>query len=168
MDSNSTGCTLSESAVQRLLQHNRDMRQYSADDVVIIGCGGHQVTPLATCDVEVEVYDCKIIILMFVVPGQTPGPPPLTPVVMKCFEKLVRSHIKTFITPGSDPYQFAYRANRLTEDAVNTALHTALTHLGNYARLLFVDYNSAFNTILPHGLVRKLLNLGLPHSTYLD
>jgi len=55
-------------------------------------------------------------------------PVALTPVVMKCFEKLVRSHIKTFITSGSDPYQFAYRANRSTEDAVNAALHTALTH----------------------------------------
>jgi len=41
------------------------------------------------------------------------------PVALKCFEKLVRSHIKTFITPGSDPYQFAYRANRSTEDTVN-------------------------------------------------
>ena len=73
-------------------------------------------------------------------------PVALTPVVMKCFEKLVRSHIKTFITPVSDPYKFAYRANRLTEDAM---LHTALTHLekqGNYIHLLFVDYSSAFNT----------------------
>jgi len=53
---------------------------------------------------------------------------------------------------------------------VNTALQTALTHLekqGNYACLLFVDYSSAFNTILPHGHVRKLLNLGLPHVTCL-
>lgn len=32
---------------------------------------GHQVTPSATCDVEVEVYDCKMIIPMFVVLGQT-------------------------------------------------------------------------------------------------
>ncbi|KAK0152244.1 Retrovirus-related Pol polyprotein from transposon 17.6 [Merluccius polli] len=71
MDSGSTGCTLSVPAVQRLLQQNPDMRQYSADDVVIIGCGGHQVTPSAICDVEVEVYDCKMIIPMFVVPGQT-------------------------------------------------------------------------------------------------
>ena len=71
MDSGSTGCTLSVPAVQRLLQQNPDMRQYSADDVIIIGCGGHQVTPSATCDVEVEVYDCKMFIPMFVVPGQT-------------------------------------------------------------------------------------------------
>ena len=55
-------------------------------------------------------------------------PVALTPVVMKCFEKLVRSHITTFITPSSDPYQFAYKENRSTEDAMNAALHTALTH----------------------------------------
>lgn len=97
-------------------------------------------------------------------------PMALTPVVMKCFEKLVRSHMMTFINPSSDPYQFAYKANRSTEDAVNAALHTALSHLekqGYYARLLFVDYRSAFNTILLHGLVRKLLNFSLPHSTCL-
>jgi len=39
-------------------------------------------------------------------------PVALTPVMMNCSEKLVRSQIKTFINPGSDPYQFAYRANR--------------------------------------------------------
>ena len=31
----------------------------------------------------------------------------------------------------------------------------------NYARLLFIDYSSAFNTILPHTLVTKLRSLGL-------
>lgn len=71
IDSGSTGCTLSEPAVERLLQHNPDMRRYSADDVVIIGCGGHQVTPSAAYDVEVEVYDCKMVIPVVVVPGQT-------------------------------------------------------------------------------------------------
>ena len=32
-----------------------------------------------------------------------------------------------------------------------TALHTTLTHVeqrGNYARLLFIDFSSAFNTII--------------------
>lgn len=71
IDSGSTGCTLSEPAVERLLQHNPDMRRYSADDVVIIGCGGHQVTPSAAYDVEIEVYDCKMVVPMVVVPGQT-------------------------------------------------------------------------------------------------
>ena len=51
IDSGSKGCTLRDAAVMRLLQHNPDMRRYSADDVVIIGCGGHHVTPSAVYDV---------------------------------------------------------------------------------------------------------------------
>ncbi|KAK3558646.1 hypothetical protein QTP86_022960 [Hemibagrus guttatus] len=64
--------------------------------------------------------------------------------------------------------EFAYRGNRSTKDAVATALHAALSYLekqGTYVRMLFVDYSSAFNTILPHMLVDKLEDLGLPHST---
>uniref|UniRef100_A0A670IGJ8 Reverse transcriptase domain-containing protein n=1 Tax=Podarcis muralis TaxID=64176 RepID=A0A670IGJ8_PODMU len=84
---------------------------------------------------------------------------------MKCFEKLVRNCILSCLPVGPDPYQFAYKAKRSTEDAVAMALYADLTHLekqGNYTRLLFVDFSSAFNTILPHRLVPKLLDLGLP------
>ena len=97
-------------------------------------------------------------------------PVALTSVVMQCFEKLVRSHITPLIPPSFDSHQFAYRANRSTEDAVTTTLHLALSHLeqqGSYTWLLFIDFSSAFNTILPHRLVSKLLNLGLPYSTCL-
>ncbi len=55
IDSGSTGCTLSEPAVKRLLECDPDLKRYSAGDVVIIGCAGHQVTPSAAYDVEVEV-----------------------------------------------------------------------------------------------------------------
>uniref|UniRef100_A0A3P9AUA1 Reverse transcriptase domain-containing protein n=1 Tax=Maylandia zebra TaxID=106582 RepID=A0A3P9AUA1_9CICH len=87
---------------------------------------------------------------------------------MKCFEKLVRYHITAALPSSLDPHQFAYRANRSTEDAIATALNVALTHLerqGSYVRMLFVDYSSAFNTILPYKLDAKLKDLGLPHST---
>ena len=95
-------------------------------------------------------------------------PVALTPVVMKCFEKLVRGHITSLLPKSLDPHQFAYREKRSTEDAIATALHTALSHLeqqGSYVRMLFVDYSSAFNTILPHKLMNKLVNLGIPHPT---
>ena len=95
-------------------------------------------------------------------------PVALTPVVMKCFEKLVRDHITSLLPRAFDPHQFAYRANRSTEDAVATALHAALSHLeqpGSYVRMLFVDFSSAFNTILPHRLVDILGELGFPHNT---
>ncbi|KAI3374481.1 hypothetical protein L3Q82_006306 [Scortum barcoo] len=70
-------------------------------------------------------------------------------------------------TSGKGPYQFAYRENRSTEDAVSIALHTALTHLqlpNTYVRMLFVDFSSAFNTVIPDKLILKLHNLGLPSS----
>ena len=95
-------------------------------------------------------------------------PVALTPIIMKCFEKLVRAHIVSALPTGLDPYQFAYRANRSTEDAIATALHSTLTHLekrNSYVRLLFVDFSSAFNTILPDKLVQKLCQLGLPPPT---
>lgn len=55
-------------------------------------------------------------------------------------------------------HQFTYGANRSTEDAVSTALHIAPCHLehpGIYLWMLFIDYSSAFNTILPDILVDK-------------
>ena len=54
-----------------------------------------------------------------------------------------------------------------SRNAVATALHSALSHLeqqGSYARLLFVYFSSAFNTILPHRLVPKLTGLRLSSS----
>ncbi|KAK3514964.1 hypothetical protein QTP86_005044 [Hemibagrus guttatus] len=63
-----------------------------------------------------------------------------------------------------DRHQFAYCGNRSTEDVISTALHTSLYHLehpNTYVRMLFVDFSSAFNTIVPHKLVDKLNNLGL-------
>ncbi|KAK3567074.1 hypothetical protein QTP86_009773 [Hemibagrus guttatus] len=67
-----------------------------------------------------------------------------------------------------DHHQFAYKSNRSTENAIATALHAALSHLeqqGSYMWLPFVDFSFAFNTILPHKLLGKLGDLGLPHST---
>ncbi len=48
-----------------------------------------------------------------------------------------------------------------------TALHPALTHLDKtdtYVRLLFIDFSSAFNTIIPQQLIHKLVQLGLNTS----
>ena len=73
-------------------------------------------------------------------------------------------HIKASIPPSLDQNQFVYRKNRLTEDAIAIVLHTLLEHLehsNTYGRLLFVDFSSAFNTILPNKLHSKLHKLGL-------
>lgn len=70
----------------------------------------------------------------------------------KCFEKRAQSHIIGCLQADLDPFEFANKAERFTEDSVITTLHTALTHLeqqGGYARMLFVDFSSAFNGVLP-------------------
>ncbi len=95
-------------------------------------------------------------------------PVALTSIVMKVFERLVKSHISSSIPATLDPLQFAYRSNRSTDDAISHILHSSLTHIdssnGNYARLLFIDYSSAFNTIVPIKLTNKLTGLGLNTS----
>ncbi len=91
----------------------------------------------------------------------------LTSIVMKVFERLVKSHISSSIPVTLDPLQFAYRPNRSTDDAISHILHSSLTHIDgsnrNYARLLFIDYRSAFN-IVPIKLTSKLTDLGLNTS----
>ena len=93
----------------------------------------------------------------------TIAPVALTSVIMKCFERLVKDHI----TSTQDPLQFAFRPNRSTDNAISTTLHTALSHLderNTYVRMLFIDYSSAFNTLVPSKLIIKLVALGLNPS----
>ncbi len=94
-------------------------------------------------------------------------PVALTSVVMKSFEKLVMAFLKDITGPLLDPLQFAYRANRSVDDAVNMGLHYILQNLdksGTYMRILFVDFSSAFNTIIPTLLQTKLTQLSVPSS----
>ena len=53
----------------------------------------------------------------------------LMSVAMKCFEKLVMTHINSILPDTLDPLQFAYRPYRSTDDTISIALHTALSHL---------------------------------------
>ena len=76
---------------------------------------------------------------------------------MKSFEQLVKSIISSSFP---DPLQFAYRANRSTDNAIAVTL-SHLDQRNTYVRMLFIDYSSAFNTIVPFKLVVKLRDLGL-------
>ncbi|KAK1792984.1 hypothetical protein P4O66_001702 [Electrophorus voltai] len=95
-------------------------------------------------------------------------PVALTLVMMKCLEKLVKYFITSSLPASIDPLQFSYRHNRSTDDAIAHLLHTTLTHMdkgrGNYVKMLFVDYSSAFNTIIPSRLTTKLEDLELHPS----
>ena len=90
-------------------------------------------------------------------------PVALTSVVMNVFERLVLRSLKAATDHQLDPHQFAYRANRSVDDAVALALHHILQHLetGTYARVLFVDFSSAFNTIIPRKLFDKLIHMSV-------
>ena len=86
---------------------------------------------------------------------------------MKCFERLVMAHINTIIPETLDPFQFEYRPNRSTDAAIYIALNTDLSHLdkrNTYVIMLFIDYSSAFNNIVPTKLITKLRTLRLNTS----
>ncbi len=94
-------------------------------------------------------------------------PVALLSVVMKSFEKQVMAHLKEITGPSLDSLQFACRANRSVDDAVNMGLHYVLQHLdraGTYVWILFVDFSSAFNAIIPNLLLTKLTQLSVPTS----
>ncbi len=91
----------------------------------------------------------------------------LAPVTLKSFEKLVLAYLKDITGPLLEALQFAYRANRSVDDAVNMGLHFILQYLdrpGTYVRTLFVDFSSALNTIIPTLLQTKLTQLSVPSS----
>ena len=56
-------------------------------------------------------------------------PVALTSLAMKCFERLVMAHFNTIIPETLDPFQFANRTNRSTDDVISIALNTALSNL---------------------------------------
>ena len=99
-------------------------------------------------------------------------PVALTSIVMKCFERLILSHILPHVQSQLDPYQFAYRSRRGTDDAIACLLHKLFEHMetaGIYAQILFIDFfclifffSSAFNTIQRHVMIDKLQKLEVP------
>ncbi|KAK3569607.1 hypothetical protein QTP86_002602 [Hemibagrus guttatus] len=94
-------------------------------------------------------------------------PVALTPIMMKCFERLIMRQIKTQLPPSLDPLQFVYHPNHSTDNIFTTTLHLSLTHLDNkdtYVQMLFIDFSSAFNTIIPQHLIEKLSLLALNNS----
>ena len=59
------------------------------------------------------------------------------------------------------------RPNRSTDDTISIAFHTALSQLdkrNTYVRMLFNDYSSVFNNIVPSKLINKLRTLELNTS----
>ena len=108
------------------------------------------IVPVPKKEKVTELNDCRPVVLLSV--------------IIKCFERLVKDHITSILPVTLDPLQFAYRPNRSTNEAIALTLDTALSNLykrNTNVRMLFIDYSSAFNTIVPSKLIIKLEGLGL-------
>ena len=91
-------------------------------------------------------------------------PVALTSIIMKCLEHIVKRHLCTYVDHLRDPAQFAYCKGRSVQDATLTLLHEIYEHLespNTYVRLLYIDFSSAFNTMQPIVLLRKLCNMNV-------
>ncbi|XP_045071977.1 uncharacterized protein LOC123485150 [Coregonus clupeaformis] len=78
---------------------------------------------------------------------------------MKCFEKIVKSHILSTTQKLLDLFQFAYQPSRGVDDIL-PLLNMVYRHLEgakSHVRVLFVDFSSAFNTIQPYILAQRLI-----------
>ena len=90
-------------------------------------------------------------------------PVALTSNVMKCFERILLRFLKSQVGIF-DLCQFAYQNNRSVADAVLVFLHRIYQHLEarkSFARSVFFDFSSAFNTIVPHIPIDELLKLNV-------
>ncbi len=89
----------------------------------------------------------------------------INPLAWMTIVQLPQNHICSSTPVTLDPL---HCPNRSKDDAISHVLHYSLTHIdsknGNYVRLLFIDYSSAFNTIVPIKLVFKLTDLCLNSS----
>jgi hypothetical protein len=98
-------------------------------------------------------------------------PVALTSLVMKTLEKIIKALVLSVTEKNLDPLQFAYRAGKGVEDAKLFILNTLYKHLEKpkaHARLIFADFSSAFNTMQPHILVKKLIDdFNLPNQLVL-
>ena len=82
-------------------------------------------------------------------------------------EKIVKNVLTEQVKPYVDSFQFAYTPKRCVEDATVTLTDFVLNHvdkpstvkLKNFVKILYVDFSSAFNTIQPHIMMQKLINM---------
>ena len=89
---------------------------------------------------------------------------------MKVLEWLVLCFLKSAVADYVNHLQFEYSKRRCTENAIPFILNNIFdyldeTKLGNTARIMFIDFSSAFNTIQLHIFGNKLrAHSFVPHS----
>lgn len=106
------------------------------------------IVPVPKCKVTNNLNDLRPVALMSL--------------IMKCFEKkIVKELILQKTETRLDPLQFAHREGRGVEDVILYLLNLVYKHLEKpktCARLLFINFYSAFNTIKPHLLIDKIIS----------
>ena len=86
-------------------------------------------------------------------------PVALTSHAMKSLERLILRRLKPQALHAQDPLQFGYQEKVGVEDAVLYLLHRVYSYMdkgGGAVRVMFFDFSSAFNTIIPPILKDKL------------
>jgi hypothetical protein len=88
----------------------------------------------------------------------------LTSIPMKCLETIIKQCLNNSLSMN-DIHQYAYKKGRSVRDACAVLDYTVREHLdrstAHYARILFIDYSSAFNTIRPDILLNKMADFGV-------
>jgi len=75
---------------------------------------------------------------------------------------MVQPLLRSKTAGHQDPLLFEYSKHKGIEDAILTLLHKPYNHVDkpkSYARVLFIDFSSAYNTLQPHLLLEKLLTI---------
>lgn len=87
------------------------------------------------------------------------------PIALTSFmEELMVNKSKLDEDPQLHSYQFAYIQQRGTDDATNSIEHLVTKHLENlraYARILLLDFSSAFNNLQPHVFLKTLKQMNV-------
>ncbi len=93
-------------------------------------------------------------------------PVALTPILMKCFERLVIHHIKSVLPPPWTPssLHIGPTARPMMPSPLPATQPSHLDKKDSYVRMPFIDFSSAFNTNIPQQLTHKLVQLGLNTS----
>lgn len=90
----------------------------------------------------------------------------VTPIQARVLDKIALKRIDKLMENQNDMYQFAYKSGYSTTDALNTTIHHILKCLDDNpscaVKAVFLDYSSAFNTVLQNRLLNKV-TLNSPH-----
>ena len=110
-----------------------------------------------------QQWATSLLVLLYKGKGATCDPNAYRGISLLCapyklFTKIVKQRIEEKIEPKLSNWQFGFRKQRSTADAISAVLGRAKTAIDSKTRLfsLFVDYQKAFDSVDRSLLLRKL------------